>query len=141
MFCTKCGAQLKEGSVFCTRCGTRVTAVVEQAAQDLSPKSLLATSLLAWFLGGFGAHRFYAGKIGTAVLMLVGTVLAYAVIIGAFVGMLAAGSDESWWIAFVTGMVLGWLLGFAVGIWSLVDFIITLTGNFRDGQGKLIKKW
>jgi len=34
------------------------------------PKSRLATSLLAWFLGEFGAHRFYLGKIGAAIAML-----------------------------------------------------------------------
>jgi TM2 domain-containing membrane protein YozV len=39
--------------------------------EEVSPKSRLATTLLAWFLGEFGAHRFYLGKIGTAILMLV----------------------------------------------------------------------
>jgi len=28
-----------------------------------------------------------------------------------------------------------------VGIWILVDFIIAVTGNFKDRQGKPIKKW
>jgi TM2 domain-containing membrane protein YozV len=119
----------------------RLAPVVEMVAADVSSKSRLATSLLAWFLGGFGAHRFYAGRTGTAVLMLVGTVFAYALAIGAFIGMLAAVSDESWWIAFVIGVVLSGLLGFAIAVWALIDFIIAVTGNFRDGQGKIIKKW
>jgi TM2 domain-containing membrane protein YozV len=33
-------------------------------------KSYVVTVLLCFFLGCFGAHRFYVGKIGTAVLML-----------------------------------------------------------------------
>ena len=37
---------------------------------EVSPKSRLAVSLFAWFLGYLGAHRFYLGKIGTAILML-----------------------------------------------------------------------
>lgn len=37
---------------------------------EISHKSRLATTLLAWFLGTFGAHRFYLGKIGTGLLML-----------------------------------------------------------------------
>jgi len=38
--------------------------------EEISPKSRLAVTLFAWFLGEFGAHRFYLGKIGTAIAML-----------------------------------------------------------------------
>jgi len=38
--------------------------------EEVSPKSRLAITLLAFFLGEFGAHRFYLGKIGTAIAML-----------------------------------------------------------------------
>lgn len=34
-------------------------------------KSFVATWLFAWLLGGFGADRFYLGKIGTAIIKLV----------------------------------------------------------------------
>ena len=33
----------------------------------LPQKSFVATWLLAWLLGTFGADRFYLGKVGTAV--------------------------------------------------------------------------
>lgn len=36
-----------------------------------SPKSFVATVLLAFFLGNLGIHRFYVGKIGTGILMLI----------------------------------------------------------------------
>lgn len=36
-----------------------------------SDKSRLVALLLCWFLGIFGAHRFYVGKMGTGVLQLV----------------------------------------------------------------------
>ena len=42
---------------------------MNQAA--ISPKSRLVALLLCFFLGYFGAHRFYVGKIGTAILMIV----------------------------------------------------------------------
>ncbi len=36
-----------------------------------SPKSFPATALLCFFLGSIGIHRFYVGKIGTGILMIV----------------------------------------------------------------------
>jgi hypothetical protein len=67
-FCHACGAKTNPLAVICIKCGASLEGKI--AAGDVSPKSRLATTLLAWFLGHFGAHRFYLGKIGTAILML-----------------------------------------------------------------------
>jgi hypothetical protein len=29
----------------------------------------------------------------------------------------------------------------ALGIWALIDFIITLAGKMTDGEGRAVKKW
>ena len=64
-----------------------------------TPKSATVAYLLWFFLGGFGAHRFYFGKTGSAIGM-----------IGLFVG------------SCVLSVFLIGLLGFPVlGIWWLVD--------------------
>ena len=34
-------------------------------------KSKIAAALLAFFLGGLGAHKFYLGKVGQGILYLV----------------------------------------------------------------------
>ena len=38
---------------------------------EKSDKNYLATLLLCFFLGTLGIHRFYVGKIGTGILMLI----------------------------------------------------------------------
>ncbi|MFB6320658.1 TM2 domain-containing protein [Saccharicrinis sp. FJH54] len=43
------------------------TTYVEQT----SDRNFVAMLLLCLFLGSFGVHRFYAGKIGTGILMLI----------------------------------------------------------------------
>lgn len=143
MFCSKCGAQLNEGSVFCSRCGGRVAPVIEQVLPtgDVSAKSRLATSLLAVFLGWVGAHRFYTGNVGTAVIMLLMGVVSLICSFGAtFIGIVTPYEDELpplWFLFWVLSMAFG----VAVGIWALIDFIIAVTGNFKDVEGKIIRKW
>jgi len=90
------------------------------SAVGISPKSRLATTLLAWFLGHFGAHRFYIGKTGTAVVMLILGIVGWATI----------------WI-----FGLGLVFLIPVWIWALVDFIIAVVGKMTDKDGLLIEKW
>ena len=79
--CISCGAKPLAGNGFCQACGTTTNPLAEICLKcgarlrkaeevDASPKSRLAVTLLAWFLGCFGAHRFYLGKTGTAIAML-----------------------------------------------------------------------
>ncbi len=42
-----------------------------QTAPAVGTKSFVVTLLLSFFLGTLGIHRFYVGKIGTGILMLI----------------------------------------------------------------------
>jgi hypothetical protein len=94
--CPRCGAQVAFGVGFCSNCQTPLKWPAPQqpppyqppaqyqqpppqyhqqasySQQDavLSPKSRLAVTLLAFFLGELGVHRFYIGKVGTGLAML-----------------------------------------------------------------------
>ena len=44
--------------------------MTDSTAAPVSEKGFVAAILLCFFLGTFGVHRFYVGKIGTGILML-----------------------------------------------------------------------
>lgn len=63
---------------------------------EISDKSRLAAFLLAFFLGGFGVHRFYVGRVKSGVIMLILTLT----IIGAIISGIWATID---WIFILLG--------------------------------------
>ena len=44
--------------------------MTDSTAAPVSETGFVAAILLCFFLGTFGVHRFYVGKIGTGILML-----------------------------------------------------------------------
>ena len=93
--------------------------MVDQS-QDISPKSRLATVLLAFFFGTLGVHRFYIGKVGTAIAILVLWLIGF---VGIYFDLLAAIPLTM------------------VGLWVTVDFFVALFGGMQDSQGRPIKRW
>ena len=67
-FCHSCGGVIDAVVGVCPACGAEQGRVV--LAGDQSQKRLLPVFLFCVMLGPFGAHRFYVGKTGTAVLQL-----------------------------------------------------------------------
>jgi TM2 domain-containing membrane protein YozV len=75
-FCNACGGQVSPAAEMCMKCGTRLAMPQAAAASGsviggISPKSKLVTFLLSTFLGYIGIHRFYVGKTGTGIVMIV----------------------------------------------------------------------
>jgi len=70
VFCASCAAIIKREAEICPKCGVRNRAAVAPVDPNASDKDWLTTLLLCIFLSPFGAHRFYAGKIGTGILMI-----------------------------------------------------------------------
>lgn len=92
------------------------TSVARAADPNASPKSRTVCLLLAIFLGWCGAHRFYAGKIGTAILKIV---LCF--------------------FCFLPGFV--YVVGIGAFVWAVIDLIMVACGKFTDKDGKLITVW
>lgn len=79
MYCKNCGKEIDDKAVICVHCGVPT----ENSTYTSSNKNLVTAILLCLFLGGFGAHRFYTGHIGTAILQLILTLSFFGLIVSA----------------------------------------------------------
>ncbi|ACR18573.1 TM2 domain-containing protein [Corynebacterium kroppenstedtii] len=72
-------------------------------------KSKVVAAVLAFFLGGFGAHNFYLGYIGVACAQLAILLISVPLMF----------------------VVVGFFTDAALSIWVLVEFIMILAGSAR----------
>lgn len=70
-FCTECGAIINIKAEICPKCGVRQMPP-QGSLGVVTPngKNKIVAALLALFLGGFGIHKFYLGRIGWGVIYL-----------------------------------------------------------------------
>jgi TM2 domain-containing membrane protein YozV len=90
------------------------SAARQQMIFESHRKSTGVAYLLWFFLGGFGAHRFYLGQTGTAVTQLILFILG--------------------WVTLV--VAVGFVFLAAVGIWLFVDLFL-IPGIARDQNLRL----
>ena len=70
-FCSDCGKIINLKAEIYPHCGVRqMAAPGGLSATAPNGKSKIAAALFAFFLGGFGAHKFYLGKPGMGLLYL-----------------------------------------------------------------------
>jgi TM2 domain-containing membrane protein YozV len=104
--CRGCGKDIHETAVTCPACGAPQHQVMAGASLD---KKILPAFLLSFFIGVFGIHRFYVGKTGTGLIMLLISLTFFGLII--------------------------------TSIWNLIDWIMIISGSFKDADGKYLKEW
>jgi len=73
-YCSECGAVIKARAEICPKCGVRQ--IAKPGSLNLGQtapngKSRIAAAILAFFLGGFGIHKFYLGQVGLGIVYLV----------------------------------------------------------------------
>jgi len=68
MFCNNCGTQNPDGASFCNKCGNKLTppviASTSEQPNSTNQKNQIIAVVLAFFLGGLGALKFYLREKG-----------------------------------------------------------------------------
>lgn len=85
---------------------------------NVSTKNRFTALILCWFLGFFGVHRLYAGKLGSGFLFLYGTIVSILLL------LICAPVGQ---------MCLITMLALVVN-----DFAVIALGQFKDCYGKLM---
>ncbi len=89
IYCRECGAKHSDKAAACPRCGYKARC---------GEKSALVYALLAFFLGMWGVHKFYAGRnVEGVAMLLMGTI---------------------GWLLILPGVI--------VCVWAFIDFVIGL---------------
>jgi TM2 domain-containing membrane protein YozV len=100
------------------------------SSSSMGRKSKVAAALLAFFLGGFGVHRFYMGQKKEGFIQLGLTLVGIGLIIAGLANYVS-GLGES----FPTLALIGYVLVLGVSIWAFIDFIRILTGGLEPEEG------
>jgi ribosomal protein L40E len=69
VFCRGCGKEIHDSATACPHCGANQLRSRAKIG-GVSNKDYWAAGLLCFFLGIFGAHRFYVGKVGSGIAQL-----------------------------------------------------------------------
>ena len=116
VFCTSCGKTIKKEAQTCPLCG-----VIQEGCSGKSR----TIAIILIFLTTVG-HRFYTGKIGTAIIMGLMYLSGYF-----FLGM---ATEIFEFIIPALILLLGWI------IWWIIDLVGIFTGKFKDNKGNPLKK-
>ncbi len=102
---------------------------IERKPVVASDCSMLATALFMVLLGMFGAHRFFVGKVGSAIgLLAVGLSMIAASVV-------AQEVSHDFGNAPMLNAAL-WLPSLGFAAWIIVDIVLISVGKFNDKHGR-----
>lgn len=94
--CRECGKEISDQAVSCPGCGCPMTRASQPAVQLVRPVKSKGTAIvLAIFLGGVGAHKFYLGRYFQGILYLMFCVTFVPAIIALLEAIAYASMSEA----------------------------------------------
>lgn len=112
-----------EGKIIVTRApgNTVIQVVAPPTAKEHSKLSRVVALILWIFFGWIGGHRFYVGKVGTALLFI--------------------GLQTLCFIFSILSLGLGFFVFAVPTVWLFVDLYYILAGKFVDSEGLVVSEW
>jgi TM2 domain-containing membrane protein YozV/ribosomal protein L40E len=94
-YCTNCGSVISAKAEICPKCGVRQLPLPGLIGRSTaSGRNRIAAALFAIFLGGFGIHKFYLGRIWQGIFYLVFCWTFIPAIIGFIEGIIYLAMSE-----------------------------------------------
>lgn len=106
-----------------------------RGGQNMGSRSKVVAALLAFFLGGTGAHRYYLGykKVGgIQTAGFVSAIIGYSIYISSAYDAIYRRGDAGGTMAFAAIFLI---FSAVTSIWAFVDFIRILTGSLVPADG------
>lgn len=132
-FCQNCGAETRPEQEVCLKCGVLLKR--EKKYEAPGRKNKLIALLLCLFLAPLGVHRYYMGRVGSGVAMLL---LYFSIFVFLFMGAMRSFPEPVW----IGLLVFGAFAFVGYMVWWIIDLISIATGKMKDRQGrKLGETW
>ncbi len=125
---------------------------------NVSPYSRLLTLALCFFLGDFGVHRLYTGHRKTAILMAILSLITFLSCAKLFISAGDLSSSGNGWEYFgeytnengnlvatysknSAPFVSTFFIALIVGVWKFIDFVLIISGQFKDNKKRTLLRW
>ncbi len=107
--CDQCGNMVSENATSCPKCGNPMNgnAQTPQGFNPIAgPKDRMTTAFMALFLGGFGVHYFYLGKLIPAVVFLGANLIGILIWFTTSLKFIATPSCAVWILCIIQAIMM-----------------------------------
>ncbi len=131
MYCRNCGKQLVGNPEFCPNCGARPlagTSFCQNCGAPVTPLAEICVKCGARILKAIDLNASPKSRLAVTLLCALPAMLGVNGVHRFYLGKIG------------TGLLMLFTFG-GLYIWTVIDFVYAVSGQMKDNDGKLIKRW